>query len=60
MIRVFQGKDSGVKGINGDKAVKSVRYYNVAGVESNVPFEGVNIQKVVYTDGTQAVSKIVK
>lgn len=60
VIRVFQGKDSGVKGINGDKAVKSVRYYNVAGVESNVPFEGVNIQKVVYTDGTQAVSKIVK
>ncbi len=46
--------------LNSEKAVASVRYYNLAGVESNVPFEGVNIKQVVYTDGTKQVTKFSK
>ena len=39
------------------KTVKSVKYYNVAGVESTVPFTGVNVVVTTYTDGTKATAK---
>lgn len=44
--------------VNGE--VKSVKYYNVAGIESDVPFEGVNIEVTTYTDGSRTSRKIVK
>ena len=40
--------------------VKAVRYYNVAGVESATPFQGVNIVVREMTDGSKSVIKIVK
>ena len=42
------------------KEVSSVKYYNVAGMESNVPFEGVNIQVTTYNDGTTNTCKVMK
>lgn len=39
------------------KTVKSVKYYNVAGVESAEPFVGVNVVVTTYTDGTKATAK---
>lgn len=42
------------------KAVAGVKYYNLAGVESNKPFDGVNIMVTTYTDGTKAAAKVVK
>ena len=42
------------------KTVKSVRYYNIAGIESNQPLDGVNIVVTTYTDGTTATSKLMK
>lgn len=42
------------------KSVKSVKYYNLTGVESNVPFDGVNIVETTYTDGTKAAAKVIK
>ena len=42
------------------KAVKSVKYVNIAGMESNVPFDGVNIVVTTYTDGTKAAAKVIK
>ena len=42
------------------KTVNSVKYFNVAGMESNVPFEGVNIMVTTYNDGTTATSKVIK
>lgn len=39
------------------KTVKAVRYYNVAGVESDQPFDGVNIIVTEYNDGTKTTSK---
>lgn len=42
------------------KTVNNVKYINVAGMESNVPFEGVNIMVTTYNDGTTATSKVIK
>ena len=44
--------------VNGE--VESVKYYNVSGIESDVPFEGVNIEVTTYTDGSRTSRKIVK
>lgn len=40
--------------------VKQVRYYNVAGVESATPFDGLNIVVSHMADGSQKVTKIVR
>lgn len=40
--------------------VKSVRFYNAAGVESTTPFQGVNIVVREMTDGSKNVVKVVK
>ena len=44
----------------GNGEVKSVKYYNVAGIESDVPFESVNIEVTTYTDGSRTSRKIMK
>lgn len=49
-----------VEGINADKAVQSVRYYNLAGQQSNEMMPGMNIVVTNYQDGTQSVSKVIK
>lgn len=40
------------------KAVKSVKFYNVAGIESATPFQGINIVVTEYTDGTRTTTKM--
>lgn len=42
------------------KTVAGVKYVNVAGMESNTPFDGVNIMVTTYTDGTQSAVKVIK
>lgn len=49
-----------VESVKGDKAIAGVKYYNVAGIESNEAFEGVNIKVVKYVDGTTKAVKVVK
>ena len=49
-----------VNNVTTAKAVKSVKYYNVAGMESAEPFNGVNIVVTNYTDGTKSTSKVIK
>ena len=46
--------------VNTAKTVKTVRNYNVAGVESNVPFSGMNIIVKTYSDGSRETTKAVK
>ncbi|MBR1550987.1 MAG: hypothetical protein IJ632_01555 [Muribaculaceae bacterium] len=43
-----------------DKAVAGVKYFNAAGLESNEPFQGVNIVVTKYVDGTTKAVKVVK
>ena len=49
-----------VNDVNVNKAVAGVKYYNLAGVESDMPFDGVNVVVTTYTDGTKAASKVIK
>ena len=42
------------------KPVKSVKYVNIAGMESDKPFDGVNIVVTTFTDGTQVATKVIK
>ena len=42
------------------REVAGVKYYNVAGVESDRPFKGVNIVVTRYSDGSMSTTKIVK
>ena len=49
-----------VNDLNTGKTVKSVKYINVAGIESATPFDGVNIVVTNYTDGTKSAIKVIK
>ena len=44
----------------GNGVVKSVKYFNVAGIESDTPFQGVNIVVTEYTDGTRTTAKMLR
>ncbi len=54
------GNPTAVKEMLGTKEVESVRYYNVMGVESDKPFEGINIVVTRFTDGTTMTMKVLK
>ncbi|GEM_PF-2325750 len=56
---VMPSTPTAIENINLDN-VKAVRYYNVAGVESATPFQGVNIVVMEMTDGTTKAVKVVK
>ena len=49
---------TGVNDVNSAKEVKGVSYFNMMGVESAQPFDGVNIMVTTYTDGTQSATKV--
>ena len=51
---------TGIFDIDGVKQVVGVKYYNVAGIESNKPFDGVNIVVTRYSDGSVVTSKMMK
>ena len=44
--------------VAGNGVVKSVKYVNVAGMVSDVPFQGVNIVVTEYSDGSRSTSKM--
>ena len=52
--------ESGVEQVTVGKQVVNVRYINVAGLESENPFSGVNIVVTTYDDGTVTTTKVVK
>ena len=54
------GNVTAVRNVNGDKAVVSVRYYNIMGMESEQPFEGINIVVTRYSDGSTSTIKVLK
>ena len=51
---------TGVHNILTQSEVVSQKYYNTMGIESDVPFQGVNIVVTRYTDGTQSTHKLLK
>ena len=54
------GYDSGIPTVTPNKEVKSVHYYNLQGMSSNVPFNGFNIKVTTYSDGSRSSEKIIK
>lgn len=56
----FNDKPTAVEEVAAEKAVSNVTYYNVSGVASAEPFDGVNIVVTKYADGTKKVEKILK
>lgn len=50
----------GVEKVDADKKVANVRYVNLQGVESAVPFHGMNVKVTTYTDGSRSAEKVVK
>ena len=46
--------------VAGNGEVKSVKYVNVAGMVSDVPFQGVNIVVTEYTDGSRTTTKMLR
>jgi hypothetical protein len=51
---------TGIFDIADGKQVVSVKYYNVAGIESDKPFDGVNIVVTRFNDGSTATQKMMK
>lgn len=63
-IKLNDDMATAIETINTDKAsgmrtLKCTRYYNLMGVESSTPFQGVNIIVKEYTDGSRESSKII-
>ena len=58
-ITVPTGIITGIDNVT-SKAVASVKYYNIMGIESDVPFQGVNIEVTTYEDGSRTTRKIMK
>lgn len=48
-----------IQNLNTREAI-GVKYYNVAGIESDTPFKGVNIVVTRYSDGSTTTTKILK
>lgn len=56
---VEEEPQTAIDAING-KTVTSVRYINVAGMQSDKAFDGVNVVVTTYNDGTKVITKVVK
>lgn len=50
----------GVDDVEKSKTITSVKYYNLAGVDSAEPQDGVSIKVTTYSDGTRSSEKIVR
>ena len=59
-VKVTATNVTAITTVEGEKTVNSVRYYNVAGIESDVPFKGMNIVVKTYSDGSRTTEKIAK
>lgn len=49
--------NSDITEIDNPKSVVKILYYNLHGIESSTPFDGINIIKTFYNDGTSGIEK---
>jgi len=57
---VGPGKVTGINDVLAGSSVVSTTYYNTQGMQSNTPFDGVNIVVTRYSDGSSRTTKVVK
>jgi len=55
-----ESNKTAVNNVQTQKSVVSVRYYNVMGMESEQPFEGINIVVTRYSDGSASTFKVLR
>lgn len=60
IFRFEDGTMTAINDVTATKTIRSIRYYNVAGIESAQPFDGVNIVVTTFNDGTKAINKVIK
>ncbi|MBO4813523.1 MAG: hypothetical protein J5523_01035 [Muribaculaceae bacterium] len=64
MVMPFDLNDQSVvtaiSNVESTKTVSSVKYYNITGIESDKPFDGVNIVLTRYTDGSFSTTKVLR
>ena len=48
-----------VNDVNATKTVSGIKYYNLAGMASDVPFDGVNIRVTTFSDGSNQATKVI-
>lgn len=51
---------TGINDVNAAAGAASVRYYNLQGVESATPFDGLNIVVTKHADGSATATKVIK
>lgn len=49
-----------ISNVNASRTVTGVRYYNLMGVESDKPFDGINIVVTTYSDGSRTSRKVLR
>ncbi|MDY6302446.1 MAG: chitobiase/beta-hexosaminidase C-terminal domain-containing protein [Bacteroidales bacterium] len=54
------GTVTSVAELASSRVVESVRYYNIMGMESVQPFEGINIVVTRYSDGSSSTAKVLR
>lgn len=56
----YEPKPTAVTDVDASKSVKSISYYNLAGMQSATPFSGLNIVVTTYADGSKSSKKVMK
>lgn len=51
---------TGISTVDVDRTLTGVKYYNLSGMQSSTPFEGVNIIVKEYNDGTKTIGKEIR
>ena len=54
------GNVTAIKEVKTSRTVTSVRYFNLMGVESSKPFDGINIVVTTYSDGSRTSKKVLR
>ena len=49
-----------IQDVTAPRSITAVRYYNLMGVESDKPFDGINIVVTTYSDGSRTSKKVLR
>ena len=56
----LKGVESGISSPVLGSQIERIEYYNLQGIRLSAPVEGVNIRRIVYTDGHIETDKVIK
>ena len=56
----LKGIESGIGSPVVGSQIERIEYYNLQGIRLSAPAEGVNIRRIIYTDGHSETDKVIK